>query len=270
MSNRGPAVARLAPSDSLNVARVTQVRHWSPHVFSFRTTRPPSLRFRAGEFLMLGLAGIDRPVLRPYSIVSATWDDELEFHSIKLADGRLTARLQHVKPGNEVYLARRATGTLVLDALTPGRRLFLLATGTGIAPFMSVLREPVTWFRYERVALVHSVRSVADLAYRRELERLLDDDPMVGDRSLAQLTYLPTVTREPFHTSGRIQALLNSGALFSGLPGQAQLDPLHDRLLLCGSKAMLKDWKALLEATGFGEGSNALPGEFVIERAFVG
>ncbi|MCG2840601.1 ferredoxin--NADP reductase [Sandaracinobacter sp. RS1-74] len=270
MSNRATNAKLLPPSDSLTVEQVTSVHHWSDFVFSFRTTRPSSFRFRAGEFVMIGLPGPERPILRPYSIVSPSWDEELEFHSIKLSDGPLTSKLQHIVPGDEIFLGRKPTGTLVLDALEPGRRLFLLSTGTGIAPFLSVLREPDTWERFDHAVLVHSVRSIADLAYRRELESHLADDPLVRDLALSKLSYIPTVTRETFHTMGRIPALIESGRLFDGTSGERRLDPETDRLMLCGSMAMLKETKALLDDLGFREGSNAQPGHYAVERAFVG
>lgn len=270
MSNRTAGARLLAPSESLTVERVTSVHHWSEFVFSFRTSRSPSFRFRAGEFVMIGLPGADGPILRPYSIVSPSWDDELEFHSIKLDDGPLTSRLRHIAPGDDLFLGRKPTGTLVLDALEPGRRLFLLSTGTGVAPFLSVLREPETWARFDHAVIVHSVRAVADLAYRTELESHLADDPLVRDLALGQLTYVPTVTREKFHTMGRIPELISGGRLFADVPGPARLDPAEDRLMLCGSMAMLKETKALLDGLGFREGSNAKPGHYAVERAFVG
>lgn len=270
MSNRTATARLLAPSDSLTVEQVTSVRHWSDFVFSFRTTRPSSFRFRAGEFVMIGLPGPERPILRPYSIVSPSWDEELEFHSIKLDDGPLTSRLQHIQVGDDLFLGRKPTGTLVLDALEPGTRLFLLSTGTGVAPFLSILREPDTWARYARVVLVHSVRSVADLAYREELESHLADDPLVRDMALNQFCYVPTVTREPFHTMGRIPELIARGRLFDGTLGPKELRPQSDRLMLCGSMAMLKETKTMLDRLGFREGSNAQPGHYAVERAFVG
>jgi ferredoxin--NADP+ reductase len=269
MSDRGAILPLLAPSHSVTVERVSQVHHWSEHVFSFRTSRPASLRFRAGEFVMIGLPTDGRPLMRPYSIVSPSWDDELEFHSIKLADGPLTARLQKIAPGDRLFIGRRTTGTLVLDALEPGSRLFHLATGTGIAPFLSILREPETWERFAWVVLVHSVRTAADLAYRSLLEGQLADDPLVHDQALLQFNYLPTVTRERFPTMGRIPTLIAQGRIFEGTRGPRLLRPQSDRLMLCGSMAMLRELKSMLDALGFREGSNAQPGHYAVERAFV-
>lgn len=270
MSDRAAGLAALAPSETLTVETVESVRHWSDHMFSFRMTRPASFRFRAGEFVMLGMAGEKRPLLRPYSIVSPSWDESLEFLSVKLADGPLTSQLQKVQPGDQLFLGRKPTGTLVLDALEPGSRLFLLATGTGLAPFMSVLREPETWERFARVVLVHSVRTVADLAYRQELESFLADDPLVAEKAVQQLSYVPTVTREPFHTTARIQRLLQQGAIFEGVHGPAGLREKSDRVMICGSMALNREMAETLTNLGFREGSNANPGHFVVERAFVG
>ncbi len=259
----------LEPTGTLGVEQVLWVRHWSEHLFSFALTRPASFRFRSGEFVMLGLPGESRPLLRAYSIASAAYAEELEFLSIKVPDGPLTSRLCRVQPGSQLYLARKPTGTLVADALTPGRRLFLLATGTGLAPFMSLARDPDIYERFGEVVLVHSVRHVAELAYREMLESQLANDPLVQDQALVQFHYVPTVTREPFRTTGRIDQLIESGALFRGVSGPAQLDPATDRVMLCGSMSMIRDFSALLEGQGFREGSNANPGDFVIERAFV-
>lgn len=259
----------LQPTNALGVEQVRWVRHWSDHLFSFALTRPPSFRFRSGEFVMLGLPGEGRPLLRAYSIASAAYADELEFLSIKVADGPLTSRLCRVAAGSQVYLGRKPTGTLVADALTPGRRLFLFATGTGLAPFMSLARDPDIYERFGEIILVHSVRHVAELAYRDELESQLAGDTLVQDQALIQFHYVPTVTREPFRTTGRIDTLIGNGALFRGVSGPARLDPAQDRVMLCGSMAMIRDFSAMLEGMGFHEGSNSKPGDFVIERAFV-
>lgn len=269
MSDRKLALAAHAPS-TLSVEEVTRVHHWNEHLFSFAISRPPSFRFRSGEFVMIGLPGDGRPLLRAYSIASPSWAEELEFLSIKVPDGPLTSRLQQVEPGDPVFLGRKPTGTLVADALLPGRRLFLFSTGTGLAPFLSLARDPDIYERFGQIVIVHCVRSADDLAYRGELESHLADDPLVQEQALLQLTYVPTVTRQAFHTIGRIGTLIDSGRLFQGLGGERRLDPMTDRVMLCGSMEMIRDLTAMLVDTGFREGSNAHPGDFVIERAFVG
>jgi ferredoxin--NADP+ reductase len=271
MSDRIAASATLAPSASLTVEDVLSVRHWNEHLFSFTISRPASFRFRSGEFVMIGLPGEGRPLLRAYSIASPSWAEELEFLSIKVPDGPLTSRLQKIKPGDPVYLGRKPTGTLVADALLPGKRLFLLSTGTGLAPFLSLARDPDIYERFAQIVLVHCVRQVSDLAFREFLESQLAGDPLVQDQALIQFHYLPTVTRAPFRTAGRIDALIDSGKLFAHpVGGPNRLDPETDRVMLCGSMAMIRDLQARLEALDFKEGSNANPGDFVIERAFVG
>jgi ferredoxin--NADP+ reductase len=262
----------LEPTGSLSVETVLSVTHWNQHLFSFTVTRPSTFRFRSGEFVMIGLAGEGgKPLLRAYSMASPSYDETLEFLSIKVADGPLTSRLQKIVVGDQIYLGRKPTGTLVADALIPGRRLFLLGTGTGLAPWMSIIRDPETYSRFEQIAVVHSVRTVSDLAYRDMLESLLADDPLISEEAAAQLTYIPTVTREPFHTTGRIDALMRDGTLFQGKLGEPKkFDPEHDRIMMCGSMSMLKETAAMLDGFGFAEGSNSKPGEYVIERAFVG
>ena len=271
MSDRIAEAAKLAPSASLTVEEVRSVRHWNEHLFSFTISRPPSFRFRSGEFVMIGLPGEGRPLLRAYSIASPAYADELEFLSIKVPDGPLTSRLQKIQPGDPVYLGRKPTGTLVADALLPGQRLFLLSTGTGLAPFLSLARDPDIYERFSQIQLVHCVRQISDLAFRDELESQLAGDPLVQDQALLQFHYLPTVTREPFRTTGRIDALIEDGSLFGHpLTGPTHFDPATDRIMMCGSMAMIRDLEARFEALGFKEGSNAAPGDFVIERAFVG
>lgn len=267
------AIATLEPSASLSAERVLAVHHWNEHLFSFTITRPPSFRFRSGEFVMIGLQGDNgKPLLRAYSVASPAYADHLEFLSIKAPGGLLTSRLQKIDVGDEIYLGRKSTGTLVADALIPGRRLFLLGTGTGLAPWMAVIRDSGIYDQFEQVVVVvHSVRRVSDLAYRELLESRLRDDPLVCDIAPTRLTYIPTVTREPFHTTGRIERLMESGGLFAGTVSEPhRFDPEHDRLMLCGSMAMIKETGAMLEDLGFSEGSNSRPGEYVIERAFVG
>lgn len=271
MSDRNAAASLLAPSASLSVEEVLSVRHWNEHLFSFTITRPASFRFRSGEFVMLGLPDGNRPLLRAYSVASPSYAEELEFLSIKVADGPLTSKLQLIRPGDQLFLGRKPTGTLVADALLPGRRLFLLSTGTGLAPFLSIIRDPDIYDRFDHIVLVHSVRRVSDLAFREELEAQLAGDPLVQDQALVQLSYLPTVTREEFHTSGRIDKLINDGTMFEGpLTGPKHFDPEQDRIMLCGSMAMIKETAAMLDGLGFQEGSNNNPGHYVIERAFVG
>jgi ferredoxin--NADP+ reductase len=261
----------LEPTASLTVERVLSVTHWNEHLFSFTITRPASFRFRSGEFVMIGLMGDNgKPLLRAYSVASPAWAEELEFLSIKVEDGPLTSRLQQIKEGDQIFLGRKPTGTLVADALLPGRRLFLIGTGTGLAPWMSIIRDPDIYDRYDEVVVIHSVRRVSDLAYRELLESSLAGDPLVEEQAAEKLTYVPTCTREEFHTSGRIDKLIEDGTIFRSSTGPARFDPEHDRVMLCGSMAMIKETATLLESFGFTEGSNAKPGEYVIERAFVG
>jgi len=248
--------------------RVLSVRHWNDSLFSFTTTRDPSLRFRNGHFVMIGLEVEGRPLLRAFSFVNANYDDHLEFYSIKVPDGPLTSRLQHIRPGDPILVGRKPTGTLVLDHLTPGRRLYLLGSGTGLAPFMSLVRDPEVYERFETVILVHGVRHVSDLGYRDIIENDLPAHELVGDEVRGKLHYYPTVTREAFRNRGRITDLLATGKLPADL-GLPPLDAAHDRVMICGSPAMLADTVALLEARGFQEGSSDGAGQYVIERAFV-
>ncbi|KFL48267.1 ferredoxin-NADP+ reductase [Sphingobium sp. ba1] len=261
----------LEPTGALSVETVLSVRHWNEHLFSFRISRPASFRFRSGEFVMIGLKGENgKPLLRAYSVASPAWDEELEFLSIKVQDGPLTSKLQLIEPGDQIYLGRKPTGTLVTDALLPGKRLFMLSTGTGLAPFLSLARDPDVYEFYEQVVVVHSVRRVSDLAFHDELESKLAEDPLVAEQAATQFHYVPTVTREAFRNTVRIDKLVESGALFEGLEGPAKFDPETDRIMMCGSMEMIKQFAAWFEANGFTEGSNAAPGQFVIERAFVG
>lgn len=247
---------------------VLSVRHWSDTLFSFTTTRETGLRFKNGHFLMLGLELEGRPVLRAYSIVSANWEEFLEFYSIKVPDGPLTSRLQHLNPGDSVLVGKKPTGTLVLSNLRPGKRLYLLATGTGLAPFMSVIRDLDTYERFEQVILVHGTRFIKDLGYAEYIQEELPRHEYLGELVRAQLRYYPTVTREPFRNRGRINDLIGSGKLFTDL-GVPDLDPEHDRVMICGSPAMLADTVARLDARGFREGSSHDAAEYTIERAFV-
>lgn len=248
---------------------VTSVQHWTDRLFSFRLTRPQSLRFRSGEFVMIGLQGENgKPLTRAYSIASPSWDDELEFYSIKVPDGPLTSRLQHIKPGDPVILRPKPVGTLVLDALLPGRRLWLVATGTGIAPFASLIRDPETYEKFDSIILTHSCREVADLQYGEDLIGTVGDDPLVGEAAQRKLSYYPTTTREASPNFGRITDLMQAGKVFEDL-GAMPLGA-DDRVMICGSMALNTDMKVICEAAGLEEGSNAKPGGFVVEKAFVG
>lgn len=247
---------------------VTWVHHWTDRLFSFRCTRDPTLRFVAGQFAMIGLMVEGKPLVRAYSLVSPPWDEELEFLSIKVQNGPLTSRLQHIQPGDTVLIGKKPTGTLLVENLLPGKTLWLLATGTGLAPFMSLIREPDIYERYERVVLAHTVREVKELAYREIISRELPEHEFLGEMLRGKLLYYPSVTREPFPTQGRITTLLESGKVCTDL-GLPPLSVEGDRVMLCGSEAMNADVKALLEARGFTEGSNNAPGTYVVEKAFV-
>ncbi len=261
--------ARIAPPPNLHAARVEHVRHYTDALFAFTCERPASFRFRSGEFVMIGLMQGAKPLLRAYSIASPAWDDRLAFYSIKVPDGPLTSRLQNIQPGDEVLIGRKPTGTLVLDALTPGRRLFLLSTGTGVAPFASLIREPETYERYEEVILTHTCRTDAELDYSREVVADTMTDPLVGEAAAAKLRHVTSLTRGSHPLEGRITTLISNGALFESL-GAPPLDPQADRLMICGSVAVLNDLKAIALSGGFVEGSNHEPGSFVVERAFAG
>ena len=249
---------------------VTSVHHWTDRLFSFRVSRPQTLRFRSGEFVMIGLLDErGKPLLRAYSIASPSWDEELEFYSIKVPDGPLTSKLQHIEPGDQIILRPKPVGTLVLDALLPGKRLWFLATGTGIAPFASLMRDPETYEKYEQVVMMHTCRTVAELEYGRQLVEGLRDDPLIGEFVGDKLKYYPTTTREEFHHMGRITDNLTSGKVFEDL-GIHPMDPEHDRAMVCGSLAFNHDVKAVLEGFGLREGANSEPQEYVVEKAFVG
>jgi ferredoxin--NADP+ reductase len=249
---------------------VTAVRHWTDRLFSFRVTRPQSLRFRSGEFVMIGLLDErGKPLLRAYSIASPSWDEELEFYSIKVPDGPLTSRLQHIQPGDQIILRPKPVGTLVLDALLPGKRLWFLATGTGIAPFASLMRDPDTYERYDEVIMMHTCRDVAELEYGRQLIAGLKDDPLIGEVVGDKLRYYPTTTREQSPRMGRITDNLTSGKVFADL-GVPSMDQAHDRAMVCGSLGFNSDMKAVLEGFGLREGANSDPKEYVVEKAFVG
>ncbi|MEM8775194.1 MAG: ferredoxin--NADP reductase [Pseudomonadota bacterium] len=257
---------------------ITEVKHWTDRLFSFRCTRPPSLRFRSGEFVMIGLmqtdekTGKQKPLLRAYSIASPAWDDELEFYSIKVPDGPLTSRLQHIKPGDEIILRPKPVGTLVHDALLPGKRLWLFATGTGFAPFASLLREPQTYHDYDEVILTHTCREVGELEYGRELiESIRSDamlDELIGEGFHKKLRYYPTTTREESTKMGRITDLMRSGEVFDELNVDPP-KPETDRAMICGNLAFNLELKELLEEYGLREGANSDPKEYVVEKAFI-
>jgi len=251
-------------------AQVTWVHHWNDRLFSFATEREPGFRFENGHFTMVGLKVDDKPVLRAYSIASANYEDHLEFFSIKVDDGALTSRLQHIQVGDEVLLGRKPVGSLVLTDLHPGRSLYLFATGTGLAPFLSIIRDPDAYERFENVVLVHGVRRVSDLAYLDYLRNELPKHEYLGDCIQKQFLYYPTVTREAFENQGRITDLVASGKMCEDL-GLPALDPARDRAMICGSMDMLKDLSAILDERGFVVSPNqGTAGDYVIERAFVG
>ncbi|MEH6646541.1 ferredoxin--NADP reductase [Sulfitobacter sp.] len=259
---------------------VTSVKHWTDRLFSFRVTRPASLRFRSGEFVMIGLMGEPhpetskvKPLLRAYSIASPAWDDELEFYSIKVQDGPLTSRLQHIQPGDEIILRPKPVGTLVHDALLPGKRLWLFSTGTGFAPFASLLREPETYEKFDEVIITHTCRDVAELEYSRTLIEDLKADEMmhelIGVENLAKIRYYPTTTREQSPKMGRITTLLQDGTVFRDL-GIDGITVETDRAMVCGSMGLNVDIRAVLEGFGLEEGANSDPKHYVVEKAFVG
>ncbi|MGQ9424578.1 ferredoxin--NADP reductase [Gilvimarinus sp. F26214L] len=247
---------------------VTSVHHWNDTLFSFTTTRDPGFRFKNGHFTMIGLKANNKPLLRAYSIVSANYEEELEFFSIKVPDGPLTSKLQHLQVGDPILVNSKPTGTLILDHLKPGRNLYLLSTGTGLAPFMSIIKDPEVYELYEKVILVHGVREVSELAYAETICNELPNNEYFGDQVGEKLIYYPTVTREPFRNRGRITELMTSGKLFDDIRLD-QPDLANDRFMLCGSPAMLKDTCEILDGWGFHEARQGNLGEYVIERAFV-
>ncbi|WP_419739694.1 ferredoxin--NADP reductase [Ruegeria sp.] len=260
---------------------VTEVKHWTGSLFSFRVSRPATLRFRSGEFVMIGLmgdpdpkTGRQKPLLRAYSIASPSWDEELEFYSIKVQDGPLTSKLQHIQPGDQIILRPKPVGTLVHDALLPGKRLWFFATGTGFAPFASLLREPQTYEDYDEVIITHTCREVAELEYGRQLIENIRQDEMLaelmGEGFADKIRYYPTTTREESPKMGRITNLLKDGTVFADLGIEGGIKPETDRAMVCGSLAFNLDIKEILEEFGLREGANSEPKEFVIEKAFVG
>ena len=251
----------------LEVLKVTNVRHWTDRTFSFTCERPASLRFRSGEFAMIGLENGERPLLRAYSIASPNWAEELEFYSIKVQDGPLTSRLQHLKVGDEIYIRPKPVGTLVHDALVPGKRLVLFSTGTGIAPFASTIRDPETYDKFDQVILTQTCRDVHELDYGKHLVDEIMSDELLSEVVGDKLTYIPTTTREQSDQMGRMTDWIEDGR-FEAATG-ASLSAETDRVMICGSMGMLQDHKRICEEVGMAEGSNSEPGQFVIEKAFV-
>lgn len=254
---------------AFNTEQVLSVHHWNDTLFSFTTTRDQALRFHNGHFVMLGLEINNKPLMRAYSIVSANYEENLEFLSIKVPDGPLTSQLQHLKVGDNVLISRKPVGTLIVDDLLPGKNLYLFATGTGLAPFMSIIKDPTVYERFEKVILLHGVRYTSEMAYADLIENELPNNEFFGEYVRDQLIYYPTVTREPFRNQGRITELIENGKLFADL-GLPPLDPATDRAMICGSPSMLSDISALLDARGFSISPGVgQPGDYVIERAFV-
>lgn len=254
---------------AIGTESVLSVHHWNDSLFSFKTTRDPALRFENGHFVMIGLGVEGRPLMRAYSIVSANHDEHLEFLSIKVPDGPLTSRLQHLKEGDPIFISRKPVGTLVMHDLRPGRNLFLFGSGTGLAPFMSIIRDPEAYERFERIVLVHSVRTVSELAYHDYISHELPEHEFLGEEVRAKLVYYPTVTREAFRNQGRITTLIDNGKLCDDI-GLPPLNPQSDRVMLCGSPAMLDELTRMLDARGFeASPQQGEPGDYVIERAFV-
>ena len=253
---------------NLSTQSVTDVHHWNDSLFSFKTTRDRSLRFENGHFVMLGMEVEGKPLMRAYSIASPNYDEELEFFSIKVPDGPLTSQLQNIRVGDELLVSSKPTGTLIADHLLEGRNLYLISTGTGLAPFISIIQDPEVYERFDRVILTHGVRYVSELAYRSFIENDLPQNEFFGDTVREKLLYYPTVTREPFENQGRLTDLMTSGKLFSDL-NLASADPEHDRFMICGSPSMLKDCCDILDAQGFEESRQGIKAHYVIERAFV-
>ncbi len=276
MTDASPVAATPAPAKKPalpDAQKVTSVQHWTDRLFSFRVTRPASLRFRSGEFVMIGLLGDNgKPLLRAYSIASPSWDDEMEFYSIKVQDGPLTSRLQHIEPGDEIILRPKPVGTLVHDALLPGKRIWFFATGTGFAPFASLLRDPQTYEDYDEVIITHTCREVGELEYgRRLIEDIRSDEMMaelLGAENIAKLRYYPTTTREDSPKMGRITDLMRSGEAFADL-GVAPISPETDRAMICGNLAFNLELKEMLKEFGLEEGANSKPRHYVVEKAFL-
>ena len=265
------ATSVLAPPTKsyghLSPETVLTVTRWTDRLFSFTTTRDQSLRFENGQFAMIGLELDGKPLLRAYSIASANYEEQLEFLSIAVPDGPLTSQLCKIVPGDIVLVGRKPTGTLLVDNLRPGRNLYLLATGTGLAPFLALIKDPAVYDRFDQVILAHGVRVSGELAYANHIRHELPRHEFLGEEVAKKLRYYPTVTREAFQTTGRLTDLIESGKMFADL-GLDPIDPEHDRVMICGSEAMLADLERMLEARGFDEGNNAKPGAYVVEKAF--
>jgi ferredoxin/flavodoxin---NADP+ reductase len=253
---------------TLHSEEVTSVRHWTESLFSFTTTRNAGFRFQNGQFAMIGLEVAGRPLLRAYSLASANYEENLEFFSIKVPDGPLTSRLQYLKTGDSILVNGKPTGTLILDNLLPGRHLYLLSTGTGLAPFLSIIKDPETYERYEKIVLVHGCRQVAELAYGDFITQELPQHEFIGELIRDKLIYFPTVTREPFRNRGRLTDLITSNTLFDEI-GLPPLSAAEDRVMMCGSPSMLHDLVVIVRDLGFEEGNHSEPGQYVIEKAFV-
>lgn len=252
--------------------KVLSVEHFTDRLFRFEISRPASFRFRSGEFIMIGLPKTEeqrKPIMRAYSVASPSWDDKLEFYSIKVEDGPLTSRLQKIKEGDTVLLGKKPVGTLVLDALLPGKRLWMFSTGTGVAPFASVIRDPETYERYDEVILTHTCREAGELIYSKRLVESLVNDPLVGEMVEGKLKLVTSLTREDHPLKGRITTLIETGQLFEEAD-TPPLNPEDDRVMICGSMDMINDTKALVETFGLEEGSNSQPAQFVVEKSFVG
>ena len=260
----------MVTADTADAVEVLSVQHWTDRLFSFTVARPASFRFRSGEFVMIGLLNEQgRPLLRAYSIAAPHWADSLSFYSIKVPDGPLTSRLQHIQPGDHIIMKTKPVGTLVLDALLPGKRLYMVATGTGIAPFASLIRDPEVYEQFDEVILTHTCRDVAELDYGYDLIEATKADPLIGEMAQEKLIHVATTTREPSARMGRVTNLMESGALFETL-NLPYLNPETDRVMICGSMAMNLDMKRICEEAGLEEGANSHPGTFVLEKAFVG
>lgn len=253
---------------SIGQETILSVRHWNDTLFSFTATRDPGLRFHNGHFVMIGLETEGKPLMRAYSIVSANYEEHLEFFSIKVQDGPLTSKLQHLKPGDKLMVSRKPTGTLIMDNLLPGKTLYMLSTGTGLAPFMSIIKDPEVYERYDHVVLCHGVREVSELAYSEFISSEIYNNEFFGEEARAKLIYYPTVTREAYRNTGRLTDLIESGKLFSDI-GLPPLNAETDRVMMCGSPSMLKDLVVMLEARGFTESRHGAQAHYVIERAFV-
>lgn len=251
-----------------NAETVLNIRHWTDTLFSFTTTRKDTFRYENGQFTMMGLEVEGKPLVRAYSMVSPNYDETLEWFSIKVPDGPLTSRLQHIKQGDRILVSKKPVGTLIIDNLKPGRNFYLLSTGTGLAPFLSIIRDPNTYERFERVILVHGCRTVAELAYGELITEELPNNEYIGEDVRTKLIYYPTVTREPFENRGRITDLVTSGKLFADLR-QPEISAEHDRVMLCGNPDLIREMRVILVERGFTEGTSGVPAEYVIEKAFV-